>query len=462
MNHLKNVECGFFAISNHDNAPSLTMEGLHSLTHRGKASTGMIIGNGKTLRGHKGLGIPTNVYSNNLLAGMNGFLAMGLNQFSRKSDPANTDIPPITVSKSRWGALSIAFTGNILNAEKLKAQMQNEGAIFQSSNEAEIILHLIARSKHQEFAKAFKATIQKLEGAFVIGLMRPDMLILASDPCGYRPLSYGQVTNAKPGLPCYIFSSETCTFDHLGTNFDLKIRFLGEMPPGQIITITPEKIHKEVFAEARKASHCIYETVFLARPGSKVFEEPVEVIRRELGRLLGKQNPLRADIVVPMPDAGVPIALGFSETTGIPYLPALFRNHYDPLQITKPVTSRERILYRLNCSKPWVDGKKIVLIVNSLFTGGSCRAVVELLRSNGAVEVHVVCPALTMSTCKFGVDIPSENQLLAAKETTEGIAEIIGANSFTCLPLETFQKIMGTSSHKYCYSCYEPERLIQI
>jgi amidophosphoribosyltransferase len=445
-------ECGVVAIFAHPEAEKLAYLGLHALQHRGQESAGIVTSDGLNLKPHKAMGLVADIFTEDVLAKMRGTLAIGHTRYSTAGDSALLNAQPI-LAKSNKGAMAVAHNGNLTNAADVRQRLERQGSIFQTNSDTEVIVHLIAMSKEHTLPEAMADALRRVQGAFSLVMMSPDRIFAARDPRGFRPLAMGRLP-APEGQKqdTIVFASETCAFDLIGATYERDVK------PGELVVVGPEGITSRVYATEAPQSSCIFEHVYFSRPDSMVFGRPVQSSREELGRQLAREAPVEADIVVPVPDSGVTAAVGYAAESGIPFRFGLIRNHYVGRTFIEPSQSVRDfgVKLKLNPVRALLEGKRVVLIDDSIVRGTTSRKIVRLIRSAGAKEVHmrISCPP-TISPCFYGVDTPSKNQLIAANKSVEEIREYIGADSLSYLSLEGLKNACGEGEKiSYCSACY--------
>jgi len=445
-------ECGVVAIFAHPEAEKLAYLGLHALQHRGQESAGIVTSDGLNLKPHKAMGLVADIFTEDVLAKMRGTLAIGHTRYSTAGDSALLNAQPILVQSNK-GAMAVAHNGNLTNAADVRQRLERQGSIFQTNSDTEVIVHLIAMSKEHTLPEAMADALRRVEGAFSLVMMSPDRIFAARDPRGFRPLAMGRVAGLEgQKRDTIVFASETCAFDLIGATYERDVK------PGELVVVGPEGITSRVYAPEAPQSSCIFEHVYFSRPDSMVFGRPVQTSREELGRQLAREAPVEADIVVPVPDSGVTAAVGYAAESGIPFRFGLIRNHYVGRTFIEPSQSVRDfgVKLKLNPVRALLQGKRVVLIDDSIVRGTTSRKIVRMIRSAGAKEVHmrVSCPP-TISPCFYGVDTPSKNQLIAANKSVEEIQEYIGADSLSYLSLEGLKKACGEGEKtSYCSACY--------
>jgi amidophosphoribosyltransferase len=350
----------------------------------------------------------------------------------------------------------------ITNAADLRRQLEREGSIFQSNSDTEVILHLVAHSRERTLSGALRDALLQLEGAFSLVFLAEDRIIVARDPHGFRPLAAGQM-EFSGGKIAHVFASETCAFDLIGAVY------MNDVEPGEMVIVGPEGVTRERYAPEQARSHCVFEHVYFSRPDSIVFGRPVQESREMLGRLLAREAPADADVVVPVPDSGVTAAIGYADESGLPFRQALIRNHYIGRTFIEPSQAIRDfgVKLKLNPVRALLEGKRVVLVDDSIVRGTTSRKIVRMVRQAGAREVHVrvSCPP-TVSPCFYGVDTPTKNELIGANNTVEEIRRFIEADSLAYLSLASLRKaVQDDRKHEYCYACYTgdyPTELINI
>jgi len=452
-------ECGVFAIYGHREASNLTYLGLYALQHRGQESAGIVSSDGRDVYSYKSMGHVAEIFTPERLAELPGHLAIGHTRYSTTGDSALLNAQPFSVACNK-GRVAVAHNGNITNAAELRRDLEADGSIFQGTSDTEVILHLVARSRERTLAGALREALLQLEGAFSLVFLAQDRIIIARDPHGFRPLALGQMETG--GHTTYVFSSETCAFDLIGATY------LNDVEPGEMVIVGPEGKTRARWAPASDLAHCVFEHVYFSRPDSTVFGRSVQESRENLGRLLAREYPANADIVVPVPDSGVPAAIGYAAEAKLPFRHGLIRNHYVGRTFIEP--SQEirdfGVKLKLNPVRHLLEGKRVVLVDDSIVRGTTSRKLVRTVRSAGAREVHmrISCPP-TVSPCFYGVDTPSKSELIAANNTVEEIRRFVEADSLGYLSLGSLSQAVDDHDGRYCYACYTgnyPTELVQI
>lgn len=453
-------ECGVVAIHGHPEAANLAYLGLYALQHRGQESAGIATSDGRDLHCFKSMGHVADIFTPGVVSALPGELAIGHTRYSTAGDTALLNAQPFSVACNK-GRIAVAHNGNITNAAELRRDLERDGSIFQASSDTEVVLHLVARSRERTLAGALREALLPLEGAFSLVFLAQDRIIVARDPHGFRPLALGQMELSGHRI-AYVFASETCAFDLINAVY------LNEVQPGEMVIVGPQGMTREQYTPAREPAQCVFEHVYFSRPDSIVFGRPVAESRENLGRLLARECPADADVVVPVPDSGVAAALGYAEESGIPFRQALMRNHYVGRTFIEPSQAIRDfgVKLKLNPVRYLLEGRRVVLVDDSIVRGTTSRKIVRMVRQAGAREVHlrISCPP-TVSPCFYGVDTPSEGELIAANNTVEEIRRFVEADSLGYLSLGGLREAVGDSDARFCYACYTgnyPTELINI
>ena len=435
--------CGVCGVYGHAEAARLIYLGLYALQHRGQESAGIAVWDGRTIRSHKAPGLLGQAVKEEHLADLPGEAAIGHVRYSTTGSGRVQNIQPLVI-EYQDGLLAVAHNGNLVNARSLRRRYEQAGSIFQTSTDSEAVVHLLADPEHRILPQAMGHCLSHLRGAFSFVFLSDGKLMAARDPWGWRPLCLGRQGNA------WVVASETCALDLL--HFD----YVRDIAPGELLTIDQDGPHSEKFAESPRLYQCIFEHVYFARPDSYVFGESVHRVRVALGRRLAKDRPADADIVVAVPDSGSSAAQGYSQESGIPSERGFIRNHYVGRTFIMPsMQSRTgSVAIKLNAVKSAVQGKRVVVVDDSIIRGTTSRGRLEQLRRAGAREIHlrISCPP-TVSPCYYGVDFPTRTELIAAQRSVEEIASFVGADS---LGYQTMDGLLGSVARPgdYCTSCW--------
>ncbi|UTR08819.1 amidophosphoribosyltransferase [Evansella sp. LMS18] len=443
-----NEECGVFGVWGHKDAAAITYYGLHSLQHRGQEGAGIVVTDGEKLKVHKGLGLVNDVFNDGALEKLSGKGAIGHVRYTTAGDSDLINVQPLLFN-SQTGGLSLAHNGNLVNASALKHQLERQGSIFQTTSDTEVLAHLIKRSGFEDIKDRVKNALTMVKGAYAFMVMVEGKLMAALDPNGLRPLSIGRLGDA------YVISSETCAFDIIGAVYER------EVEPGELIIIDDTGLRSERFALSPKRSICSMEYVYFARPDSNVDKINVHHARKNLGRQLAAEAPVEADVVTGVPDSSISAAIGYAEHTGIPYELGLIKNRYVGRTFIQPSQElREQgVKMKLSAVRGVVEGKRVVMIDDSIVRGTTSRRIVRLLREAGAKEVHVriSAPPIT-NPCFYGIDTSTKGELIAADRTVEEIRQEIGADTLEFLSTEGLMKGIGRpgdqENHGQCLACF--------
>ncbi len=439
--------CGVFGIYGHPNAAELTYYGLYALQHRGQESAGIVACDGQQFRVHKGMGLVSQVFKGKVLHELVGKMAVGHTRYSTTGSSNIGNAQPLTVDCAK-GKIAIAHNGNLTNAAALREELEERGSIFQTTVDSEIILHWLAQPSNNGEHNLI-STIRKVEGAYSLAIMTENELIGVRDAHGFRPLCIGKVDGA------YVLSSETCALDLI------QAEFVRDVEPGEIVIIDENGLRSiQAFPEQERRALCIFEYVYFARPDSNIRNQNVYKVRVEMGRELARENPIEADIVVPIPDSGNCAALGFALESGIPYEMAFVRNHYvgrsflQPSQLIRDFNVR----VKLNLITDLVKDKRVVIVDDSIVRGTTCKKRVNSLKEAGAREVHVMvsCPP-HKNPCVYGIDFPDRRKLMAANYNLEEICQYLNTDSLNYLSQEGMVKATGQPTDSFCMACYDGE-----
>jgi amidophosphoribosyltransferase len=440
-------ECGIFGIYNHTEAANLAYLGLYALQHRGQESGGIATSDGERLSAHKSMGHVADGFDESVIGRLAGTAAVGHVRYSTAGESGLKNAQPILIDCAH-GEIAICHNGNLVNARELRDALVAQGAIFQTTSDTEVLLHLYARSRAETPEAALVEAVSQAQGAFSLVLLTKDRLIAVRDPHGFRPLTLGRLNDG------WVVASETCALDLIDAE---PIR---DIEPGEMFIAGPEGTKSlRPFAPAPRA-HCIFEHVYFARPDSNVFGRSVNETRTAFGRRLAMEQPAEADVVVPIPDSGVCAATGFAEAAHLPMRMGLIRNHYVGRTFIEPQQSIRHfgVRVKLNPVRSILQGRRVVLVDDSIVRGTTSRKIVKMVRAAGATEVHmrISCPP-TVSPCFYGVDTPRRSELIAATHTIEEIRKYIGADSLGYLSLEGLLGAVESDRPHYCTSCYTGE-----
>ncbi len=448
-------ECGVFGVFGHEEASKLAYLGLYALQHRGQESAGIVSSDGTELHLHRAMGEVEEIFTPSVLANLPGDLAIGHTRYSTAGDKALLNAQPIVIDCNK-GKVALGHNGNLTNAAEWRRKLEHRGSIFQTNSDTEVIVHLLARSQARNLSGALGDALNQVEGAYSLLVLTTDELIAVRDPRGFRPLNLGRLGDA------WLVASETCAFDLLNA------QYVREIEPGEMVRISRCGVESIHFAPEKPHQQCIFEHVYFARPDSIIFGRSVNESREALGRTLAKEHPANADIVVPVPDSGVPAAVGYALESGIPFRMGLIRNHYIGRTFIEPSQAIRNfgVKLKLNPIRSLIEGQRVVLVDDSIVRGTTSRKIVRMMRESGAREVHmrISCPP-TISPCYYGVDTPTREELIASSSTPEEICKFIGADSLGYVSLAGMKQAVGDAQGNYCTSCYTgvyPTDLVQL
>ena len=437
-------ECGVFGIFGHPEAANLTYLGLFALQHRGQESAGIAVADGGKIRVSRAMGQVADAFDEAALAKLPGHLAIGHTRYSTAGESNLENAQPFAIDCAH-GQIAVAHNGNLVNARELRDDLVWSGSIFQTSSDTEVLLHLYARSRAASVEDALVESIAQIRGAYSLALLTKNRLIAARDPNGFRPLALGRLGDS------WIVCSETCALDLIGATYERDVE------PGEIVVISDGGLRSIKPFPPQPLAHCVFEHVYFARPDSFVFGRSVNEVRSDLGRTLAREAPVPADVVVPIPDSGVCAAIGYAEEAGLPMKMGLIRNHYVGRTFIQPAQSIRHfsVKVKLNPVRSILEGKKVVLIDDSIVRGTTSRKIVKMIKAAGAQEVHlrISCPP-TISPCYYGVDTPSRTELIASSHSIDEIRRYVEADSLAYLSLEGLRQAVGDQQGSYCTSCY--------
>lgn len=436
-------ECGVFGIVSHPEAARIAYLGLYALQHRGQESAGIVSSDGKKLHLEKDMGHVAEIFDESRMERLRGESALGHVRYSTAGESASWNAQPILIDCWR-GQIALAHNGNLTNAGFLRHELERDGAIFHSTSDSEVILHLISRSRRRTLQEAFVEALRTVQGAYSLLLLTPEYLLAARDPHGFRPLCIGRVNGT------YVVASETCAFDLINAEY------ARDVEPGEIVRIEANTIESQSPLPKEKPSFCIFEHIYFSRPDSLVFGRTVNSSRRDMGKYLAREHGVEADVVVPVPDSGVSSAIGYAQESGIPLEFGLIRNHYVGRTFIEPKQSIRNfgVKVKLNPVREILSGKRIVLVDDSIVRGTTSRKIVQIIRAAGAKEIHVrITAPPIVSPCYYGIDIPTKHELIASTKSVEETRKFIGADSLGYLSLESVLKAVEDNG-RYCAACF--------
>jgi amidophosphoribosyltransferase len=441
-------ECGVVGVFGHPEAANLVYLGLYALQHRGQEGAGITSSDGRHVQTEKGMGLVADVFNEKRLKQLPGHIAIGHNRYSTAGSSTIKNVQPIVANFSQ-GTLAIAHNGTLVNADSLREELEGQGAIFQSTTDSEVILHLLAHSREPVFSDKTVESLARVIGAYSLLIMREREMIVVRDPYGVRPLSLGRVDGA------YVVASETCALDLLDAEY------VRDIEPGEMLLITDEGLTSRRIAPPRRHAHCVFEFVYFARPDSNIFGyQNVNAVRKEFGRELARESGVEADIVIPVPDSGVPAALGYAEESGIPFDFGLIRNHYVGRTFIEPKQSIRHfgVKIKLNPVRDLLRGKRVVVVDDSIVRGTTSKKIVKMIREGGgAKEVHLrISSPPTVGPCFYGIDTPTRGELIANTHSVEEIRKYVTADTLSYMSVEGLERIVPGHAD-FCRACFNNE-----
>lgn len=434
-----------FGIWGHDEAAQIAYYGLHSLQHRGQEGAGIVVTDGRELKIHKDVGLVNDVFGKGVFDELKGKGAIGHVRYTTAGGRGYENIQPL-LFRSSTGGIAVAHNGNLTNAHSLKLQLESQGSIFQTTSDSEVLVHLIKRSAFINVEDAFKSALSMIKGAYAFIVMTENKMMIALDPNGLRPLSLGKLGDA------YVVASETCAFDAIGADF------LRDVKPGEFIVINDEGMRSEMFSTSHSRSLCSMEYIYFSRPDSNLQNINIHTARKNLGKQLALEAPADADVVTGVPDSSISAAIGFAEASGIPYELGLIKNRYVGRTFIQPSQAlREQgVKMKLSPVRGVVEGKRVVMVDDSIVRGTTIRRIVKLLREAGAKEIHVRISAPPIQhPCYYGIDMKTREELIAVNRTIDEMKEEVGADSLAFLSIEGMLKALGEQENGgYCLACF--------
>jgi amidophosphoribosyltransferase len=438
-------ECGVVGVFGHPEAANLVYLALYALQHRGQESAGIVSSNGELLLSHRGLGLVADVFDQEIIQRLQGASAIGHNRYSTSGSTLLKNTQPFVFEFGN-GGLAIAHNGNLVNADELREQLEERGSIFHSSVDTEVIAHLMAGARGDRLADRVVAALSAVRGAYSLVFLSRSELIAARDPHGFRPLVLGRIKDAT------IIASETCALDLIGADY------VREIEPGEVIVISAAGLESFFPFPETARTRCMFEYVYFSRPDSVVYGRNVYQVRKELGRQLAREHPAAADVVVPVPDSGVPAALGYAEESGLAFDFGLIRNHYVGRTFIEPQDAIRHfgVKVKLNAQRQVLDGKRVVVVDDSIVRGTTSRKIVAMLRAAGAREVHMrISSPPTTGPCYYGIDTPTKEELIASANSVEAMREFITADSLGFLSVGGLYAFMQRDVRSgFCDACF--------
>ena len=438
-------ECGVVGVYGHPEAANLVYLGLYALQHRGQESAGIVASTHSKMRLEVGMGLVADVFDPIRILKLPGPLAIGHNRYSTAGKSELVNAQPCMINYSA-GSLALAHNGNLVNAHAIRKGLGSKGAIFQSTNDSEVIVHLMAQSKAETFVDRAAEALRQVSGAYSLVLMTKTELVAARDPHGFRPLCLGKLDGA------YIVASETCVMDLI------EAEFIREVEPGELILINDQGIQSFFPFKKVETKHCVFEHIYFARPDSFIFGEHVYTARKNMGRAMAQESPADVDLIVPVPDSGVVSAMGFAEESGIPFEMGLIRNHYVGRTFIEPQSQIRHfgVKLKLNPVKEIIAGKRIAIIDDSIVRGTTARKIVKMLRDAGAKEVHLrISAPPILHSCFYGIDTPTKEELIAHTHDLEETRQYLAADSLAYLSLEKMMEVLENGKKKFCSACFD-------
>ncbi|MDZ4859023.1 MAG: amidophosphoribosyltransferase [Candidatus Hydrogenedentes bacterium] len=437
-------ECGVFGVFGHPDASTLTYLGLYALQHRGQEGAGIVSADGGQLIGHRGVGLVSDVFKPHRIKPLTGDIAIGHVRYSTFGTSVLENVQPFMRSY-REGSVSLCHNGNLTNAARLRDELEHEGHIFQATSDTEVIIHLIAKSREQSFVDCVIDALHKVVGAYTILATNGEEIVAVRDPQGFRPLVLGKLGDA------YVLASETCALDIIDAEYER------EVEPGEVVVINREGIHSYRPFEQVIPHPCIFEFVYVARPDSVIFGRSVDEVRKQLGRNLAMDDNVEADIVMAVPDSSNQVALGYSHQSGIPFDMGFIRNHYVGRTFIEPDQQIRDfgVKIKLNPAKSAVEGKRVVLVDDSIVRGTTSKKIIKMLRKCGVKEVHfrISCPPI-INSCYYGIDTPEKEKLIGARMTVEEMREYLGVDSLRFQTIDNMVDAVGMPNKQFCLACF--------
>jgi len=443
-----NEECGIFGVWGHEDASQLAYYGLHSLQHRGQEGTGIVATDGEKLKGIKGEGLVSEIFTQEAIKELSGKAAIGHVRYATAGGGGYENVQPL-LFHFQSGSMALAHNGNLVNATALKSQLEAQGSIFQTSSDTEVLAHLIRRGGFAAFKERVKNALTMIKGAYAFLILTETELMVALDPNGMRPLSLGKLGDA------YVVASETCAFDVVGAEF------VRDILPGELLIIDDNGFRSEMFSVASNIAMCTMEYVYFSRPDSNINGINVHTARKNLGKRLAIEAPIEADVVTGVPDSSISAAIGYAEATGIPYELGLIKNRYVGRTFIQPSQSlREQgVKMKLSAVRGVVEGKRVIMVDDSIVRGTTSKRIVTMLREAGATEVHVLISSPPIKNpCCYGIDTSTKEELIASKYSVEELRELIGADSLIFLSTEGMIDAIGRTddgeNRGHCLACF--------
>ena len=444
MERQLNEKCAVVGIFNHPEASKLAYFSLHSLQHRGQEACGISSADGKKVHTIKDRGLVSQVFNDDKLNTLSGTSAIGHNRYSTAGDDSILDAQPV-FARYDLGEMAIVHNGNLTNAQEVRNKLIKKGAIFQTFMDTENLIHLIAKSEEDKLLDRIVDAVKKIQGAYSLVFLSRTKMFAMRDPHGLRPLSIGKVGDG------YIVASETCAFDLVGATY------VRDVQPGELIIFEKGKALQSIQVYEPTPKHCIFEFVYFARPDSDVFGKNVYQMRKNMGVELSKIEPIEADMIVPVPDGGIPAALGYSQESGIPFEMGIMRNHYIGRTFIEPTQEMRDLKVKMKLSplNSLIKGKKLIVVDDSIVRGTTSKRIVKMLKEAGAAEVHMrISSPPTTDPCYYGIDTPDKENLLAANMNSQEMCDFMGADSLAYLTHDALLRSVASENDEYCTACF--------
>ncbi|MDX8395160.1 MAG: amidophosphoribosyltransferase [Mariprofundaceae bacterium] len=445
-------ECGVFGVFDHTEASNLTYLGLYAQQHRGQESAGIVATDGHNFNSHRGMGLVADVFQKSDIEQLHGTGAIGHVRYSTSGESGLRNCQPFSFEYAH-GGIAMCHNGNIVNAPELRKELEKDGSIFQSTSDTEVLIHLVAKSKHSSMRERVAQAVNRLQGGFSLLVLAENRLVGVRDRNGIRPLVLGKLDDS------WVLASETCAFDLIGADY------VRDIKPGEMVIIENGEVESLQPFDSSDGKFCVFEYVYFARPDSNLEGVNVYQARYQIGVELAKESPIEADIVVPVPDSGVPPAMGFSEAAGIPFQMGLIRNHYVGRTFIEPQQSIRNfgVKLKLNPNRRMIEGKRVILVDDSIVRGTTSRKIVEMVRAAGAAEVHMrISSPPTKYSCFYGINTPNADELLANKMDLDEMCKAIGADSLAFVSPEGMFRAVGKPREKHCDACFSGDYPVAI
>jgi amidophosphoribosyltransferase len=441
-------ECAVVGVWNHPEAANMVYLGLYALQHRGQESSGIVSSDGNVLISHRQMGLVADIFKEEIIKRLEGSRAIGHNRYSTTGQTHLKNAQPFVVEYAE-GPIAVAHNGNLVNAQLLRGELEASGSIFQSTSDTEVIIHLIARSKEASVTGRIIEALSSVRGAYSLVFLTPDGMVVARDAMGFRPLVLGKFKNI--GEPAYVVASETCALDLIEADY------IREIEPGEILVFNPDGMESLKPFSPQPQAKCIFEYIYFARPDSNLYGRNVYQVRKELGRQLARENPVAADLVTPVPDSGVPAAIGYAEESGLPLEFGLIRNHYVGRTFIEPQQAIRHfgVKVKLNAQREVLNGRRVVVVDDSIVRGTTSRKIIRMLRDAGAREVHMrISSPPTTGPCYYGIDTPTRSELIASTHAVEDIRRFVGADTLAYLSVQGLYAFLNGNKRGFCDACF--------